>query len=414
MLTPTYQRLVGIIGGLILLTAVFSLGWWLGGQEAKYNQPPVTVTNVDAGAPEKVDFSVFWRTWNILDEKFVNGTTTANASSTEIQKRVYGAAQGLTASLGDPYTIFLPPAENKSFTDDIRGDFGGVGIELGVKDKSLIAISALEGTPAKKAGVQAGDRIIKIDGQEVGKMTVDEAVKKIRGEVGTVVVITINRPETKKTFDLKITRATIQIPTLESKKLPSGVFLITLHNFNASSFNLFRQGLRSFVESGSDKLILDLRGNPGGYLEAAVEMASWFLPEGKVVVKEFHGGKSADKIYRSFGYNIFTDKLKMAILIDKGSASASEILAGALSEYGKATLIGESTFGKGSVQELIPLGDGSSVKVTIAKWLTPNDHSISEKGITPQVEVKMTEEDRLAGRDPQLDAAVKFLLNKAN
>lgn len=386
----------------VLVVIIFASGFLAGSRQS---------VNAEVATPAAVDFSLFWQTWELLDDRYV-GSTTASTTKDDTQKRVYGAISGMVDSLGDPYTVFLPPEESKSFKEDIKGDFGGVGMELGVRDGELTVISAIAGTPAKAAGITSGDRIVRIAGEDVKKLSVDQAVKKIRGEEGTKITLTIFRPSSNKTWDVTLTRARIQVPTLETKMLPSGVFLLTLHNFNANSASLFRDGLRKFIESKSDKLIIDLRGNPGGYLDASISMASWFLPEGKVVIKEAHGGKAEDKYYRSKGYNVFNDKLKLAILVDEGSASASEILAGALSEHGLATLIGQETFGKGSVQELIPLAGGSSLKVTIAKWFTPNNHSISDKGLTPDIKVELTDKDREAGKDPQLDAAIKFLLGK--
>ncbi|MDO8183769.1 MAG: S41 family peptidase [bacterium] len=404
-----------IYRGLALVgIAAFVLGWGAGRyQRDNFSSvPPPQLSGIEEGAPGQVDFSLFWQVWSVMDDKFVNGTTTALATPAELQERVYGAISGLVDSAGDPYTVFLPPEEKKSFEDDIRGEFGGVGMELGRKDGDLVVVSALAGSPAKRAGVLPADKIIRVDGVDTHSLSVEEAVKKIRGAVGTKVKLSLFRPSENKTLDLTITRETIQVPTMEAKLLPAGVFLLNLHNFNANSADLFRQGLRQFVESGTDKLIIDLRGNPGGYLDAAVDMASWFLPEGKVVVQEYHGGRPGDKTYRSKGYDIFTDNLKLVILVDKGSASAAEILAGALSEQGLAKLIGEETFGKGSVQELVPLPAGSALKVTIAKWLTPKGHSISDKGLMPDIEVKTTAEDRAASRDPQLERAVKYLLEK--
>ena len=188
------------------------------------------------------------------------------------------------------------------------------------------------------------------------------------------------------------------------------MFVISLHNFSAISANLFRDALREFIESGTDKMILDLRGNPGGFLEAAIDMASWYLPAGKMVVTEDFGDNGKPRVHRSKGYNIFTDKLKMAILINQGSASASEILAGALQQHGKATLVGTRSFGKGSVQELVKITPDTSLKVTVARWLTPNGSSISDGGLSADVEVEFTTEDFEAGEDPQLDKAVELLL----
>lgn len=406
-LTPRFKP---ILIGLFVASAAFLAGWFLGGQTAIYSaEPPAALSGVTEGQPEQVDFSVFWQTWAVIDDKFVNGTSTVALTQEDLQARVYGAAAGLVESLGDPYTVFFPPADNEAFAEDIRGDFGGVGMELGARDGQLKVITTLKNTPAERAGVQAGDIIAQIDGKDVGRMTVDEAVKLIRGEIDTVVTLTINRPgDGVKNFE--IVRGRIQVPTMETELLPSGVFVLKLYSFNALSPQLFKQGLREFIEAKTDKLIVDLRGNPGGYLEAAVDVTSWFLPEGKIVVKERRVIGEDDKLYRSRGYNVFNDKLKLVILIDGGSASASEIVAGALSEHGRAVLIGQTTFGKGSVQELVPLPDGSAVKITIAKWLTPEDHSISENGLKPAIEVEMTAEDREAERDPQLAAAVDYLL----
>jgi carboxyl-terminal processing protease len=241
------------------------------------------------------------------------------------------------------------------------------------------------------------------------KMSTDEAIKMIRGEAGTSIAVTFGRKGVKEPMVKTLVRANIEIPTINTKLLPENVFVIELYSFSANSPNLFRKALRKFVESGSDKLVLDLRNNPGGYLEAALDMSSWFLPTGETVVIEDFGGKKEPEIYRSKGYDIFTGKLKFVILVNEGSASASEILAGALREYNKAILIGSKTFGKGSVQELVPVTGDTSLKVTVAHWLTPLGKSISNGGLTPDIEVKITAENTKGGKDPQMDAAVKYL-----
>jgi carboxyl-terminal processing protease len=241
-------------------------------------------------------------------------------------------------------------------------------------------------------------------------MTLDEAVFLIRGERGTPVTLTISREGQKQPLEIKIVRDNIQIPILDTEKKDNGIFVIKLYNFSENSPDAFRNALREMISSGSDKLILDLRGNPGGYLEASVDMASWFLPPGKIVsIEDF--GNSDQENYRSRGYDIFKN-LPFVILVDEGSASASEILAGALQDYKIATLVGTKTFGKGSVQELVPITGDTSLKLTIARWLTPNGRSISEKGLEPDVEVKMTEEDRNAGKDPQMQKAIEILTSK--
>jgi len=366
------------------------------------------LANTESSTTQKVDFAPFWKAWSILDSNFVGASSTEKKSD---QKKVWGAIEGLAASYGDPYTNFFPPEDLKTFEDDIAGNFEGVGIEIDVKDGILTVVSPLKGTPADKAGLRAKDRIIKIDGKITLGMSAQEATKLIRGPKGTEVVFTINRDG--KEIEIKVIRDVIDVPIVVTTKRDDGIFVIQITSFSAGSADDFRSALREFVNSGSEKLILDVRGNPGGYLEAAVDIASWFLPANDVVVSEDFGGKNKPaEVFKSKGYNIFTDKLKMIVLVDGGSASASEILAGALKEYKVAKLVGEKTFGKGSVQELIPLTDDSSIKVTIAHWLTPNGISISKNGISPDVIVKMTDADRLAKKDPQLNKAVELLLSQ--
>ncbi len=257
----------------------------------------------------------------------------------------------------------------------------------------------------------AGDKIFKINATSTAELSLDEAISLIRGERGTKVLLTLLHEGAKDTVEISVTRDIINIPTVETKKREDGVFVISLYNFSADSPNLFRGALREFVDSGDSKLILDLRNNPGGYLEAAIDMASWFLPAGKVVVKEHFGKNKEDEVYRSKGYNIFNDRLKFVILLNKGSASASEILAGALAEQGVATLVGEKSFGKGSVQELLDVTPDTSLKVTVAEWLTPNGEQISGKGLTPDISVARTVKDYENKKDPQMDKAVSVLLN---
>ncbi|MBX4195953.1 S41 family peptidase, partial [Candidatus Parcubacteria bacterium] len=350
--------------------------------------------------------SPFWKAWNVLNEKYVSSSSTEKVTD---EDRVWGAIKGLTASLGDPYTVFFPPVESELFESDIRGNFEGVGMEVAAKDGVIVVVAPLKGSPAETAGIRAGDRIIKIDGKETSSLSTEEAVKLIRGVRGTKVTFTIFRVGKKEPLEISVTRDVINIPTINTKELGNGIFDIELYSFTAPSPNLFRAALREFIMSGNKKLILDLRGNPGGYLEAAIDMASWFLAPGKIVVKEDFGGAKDETIYRSKGYDIFNDGLPFVILVDGGSASAAEILAGALSEQGKATLVGDKTFGKGSVQELVTITPDTSLKVTIARWLTPNGNSISETGITPEYVVKRTQADLDAGRDPQLDKAIEIL-----
>ncbi|MBI3019912.1 MAG: S41 family peptidase, partial [Parcubacteria group bacterium] len=383
-----HKLVISFSAALIILGGVFVLGVSLG----YANRPPIDkvtgLLNKESAiiSPEEsVDFSPFWETWNTIDKKFMpadgEATSTPERSPQEEAKhRLWGAISGLVDSLGDPYSVFMPPSDAKIFEENIQGNFGGVGMEIGIRDNILTVIAPLKNTPAERAGILAGDKVLAIDGKPTLKMAVDEAVKIIRGEIGTTVALTIKREKDenkKEPFEIKVERAVISIPTIDTEKRSDGIFVIKLYSFSATSPELFRNALREFVLAESDKLILDLRGNPGGYLEAAVDMASWFLPAGKVVATEDFGKSKDPIVYRSKGYNIFNDKLKMVILVNQGSASASEILAGALSEHKKAVLVGETTFGKGSVQELIKVTSDASLKLTIAHWLTPDGSWIS-------------------------------------
>ncbi len=365
------------------------------------------INNTVASTSDPIDMAPFWKVWKTLDEKYII-TKNNESSTTTNQDRIWGAIQGMTASLGDPYTVFLPPDDNKDFTTNISGNFEGVGMEIGVKDKGLTVIAPLKESPAEKAGIKAGDKIITINDKAASDLSADSAVKLIRGPKNTIVKIGIYREDVDKTFEFNINRAIIDIPTIKTE-IKDDVFIISLYNFYAQSQNQFRNALKEFIYSKKQKLILDLRGNPGGYLDAPIDMASWFLPLGKIIVREEFGDNIKENIYRSKGYNIFNDKLQMIILVDNGSASASEILAGALQYHNIAKLLGTKTYGKGSVQELIKITDNTSLKVTIAKWLTPGGISISEGGLTPDYEIKISENDIKNKIDTQIEKAIEIL-----
>lgn len=389
---------------VVILLVTFSLGYKTG--EYKISQMAL-VSGVDhKNAPKNVDFDTFWKAWNIINDKYV--PTTSSTTPTD-QEKVWGAIAGLAASTGDPYTVFFPPVEAKAFDEQISGAFEGVGMEVDVKDGVLTVIAPLKDTPAYKAGIKAGDKIIAIDGKTTQGIGTAEAIKRIKGPKGTKVTFSIIRGGNTESIDISVVRDVIVVPAMKTETI-GDVFVIHMYSFSAQSADEFRKALRQFVESGHYKLVLDLRGNPGGYLEAAVDMASWFLPSGKLIVAEQSKNLTFSQEYRSRGYNIFSDKLKFAILIDGGSASASEILAGALSEHGKAVLIGKKTYGKGSVQELVEITPETSLKVTIAKWLTPNGHSISKAGIDPQIDVDFdVEKFKATGEDAQLKRAIEEL-----
>jgi len=404
MNTSHLKRLaIGVIAVIVLIITFIS-GAYIGSQTELRAFQSDSIINKENPVASNIDFSPFWKVWSILDAKYVS----TKKPLPDEQQKVWGAIQGLASSLGDPYTVFFPPVQSKMFASDIAGNFEGVGMEVALKDNILTVVAPLKGSPAAKAGIMSGDKILKINGTTTADMSVDAAVQLIRGKGGTTVTLNVFRDSKKEPFDVTITRAVIDIPTIDTELRPDGIFVIKLYSFSANSASLFRDALRTFYNSHSDKLIIDLRGNPGGYLDAAVDMASWFLPSGKVVVTEDFGKNGNNQVYRSKGYNAFPNA-HIVVLIDGGSASASEILSGALQEQGVAKLVGVKSFGKGSVQELIPITDDTSLKVTVARWLTPKGNSISEGGLTPDYVVKMTPDDVDKKHDPQMDKAAQLL-----
>lgn len=372
-LSSRSKRLLGIIFFVVLL---FGAGVLVGaamGNNAVGAEP----------ADGKLDSPLLQRVQETLNNKFVfwkSSSTLPTAKELE-----YGMIEGYVASYKDPYTIFFPPQQAKSFTENVQGSFGGVGMNVGMKDGNIVVIAPLKDSPAMKAGIKAGDIITAVDSKNMIGQSSDQAVNLIRGEVGKSVTITVLHPNSKATTDIKIVRDVIKIPTLDTQT-KEGVFVISLYNFSAESPQLFQKALNTFLSSGTNRLIIDLRGNPGGYLDAAVSMASYFLPEGKVVVSEKQGKDETVINHRSLGYTGIPKGTKVVVLVDGGSASASEILAGALKDHGIAKVVGQKTFGKGSVQELVNFDDGSALKVTIAKWFTPAGVNISESGIKPDIE----------------------------
>ena len=398
------RRIATVIVAIVLFCLTFAVGVYVG----DYNRPAIDkiigLSNKETQVTTKTDFSPFWKVWNTMNEKY------PDASKTTDQDRVYGAISGLVSSLNDPYSVFFSPDETKAFEEEIAGNFDGIGMEVGIKDKILTVIAPLKDTPAYRADIKSGDKILKINDKTTTDLSVEEAIKLMRGPKGTSVTLTIYREGLKQPKEVTVVRDTINIPTLDTEKRADGIFVIKLYSFSANSANLFRKAIKQFVDSGSDKLLLDLRGNPGGYLDAAVDMGSWFLPAGKTIVTEDYGNNKTPEIYRSKGYDIFNDKLKFVILMDGGSASASEILAGAMQDNGLAKLVGSQSFGKGSVQEVVNITPDTILKITVAKWLTPKGTSISEKGLTPDYPVEITQQDIDAKKDPQLDKAVELLL----
>lgn len=402
---PSKQKFSTTLLVAALVTSAFFLGFFVRGEQTKDIALITEVSNkTDESVP--VDFSPFWKAWRILNEKQIN------SSEAQTEDKLWSSIMGLAQAYGDPYTVFFPPKETKEFEEEISGNFEGVGMEVGLKDDIITVVAPLKGTPAERSGIRAGDKVVRIDGESTLNMTIDDAVEMIRGEKGTQVTLTILRDGTEDTLEIAITRDSIQVPTLDTELRGDGVFVISFYSFSANATDEFREAVRQFKESDSTKLLLDLRGNPGGYLSAAVDIASYFLPTGKVIVREVGKDNKEIEVLRSRGYELLKDKeFDMVVLVNQGSASASEILAGALAEHGKATLVGMQTFGKGSVQEVVPVTQTTRLKVTIAEWLTPSGTSISEEGLTPEVEVEWSPDDNNPEYDNQLNKAVEILLN---
>lgn len=391
----------------LLLLGVFVIGLEVGRNVPEGSSLQASVWSIFTTSPkasEEADLAEFWRVWNLLDKKFVT-----TSSTPEQHDRIQGAIAGMVESFGDPYTVYMPPEDANAFSEDISGNFSGVGMEVGLRDRLITVIAPLPDTPAERAGIHTGDIITKINGESTDNMGVDEAVRLIRGEKGTEVSLTIYRQGESDFLEMKIIRDTISIPTLVTET-KDDIFIIKLYSFNALSESKVREALGEYNKGKYNKLILDLRGNPGGFLESAVSIAGYFLPPGKVVVRESFGENTEEQVYRTGDKQLVqVNPDNFVVLIDGGSASASEILAGALSEHKVATTIGVTTFGKGSVQELVSLPTGSALKVTIARWLTPEGVSFSEGGLKPNVEILRTPQQAVAGEDPQTEAAIKWL-----
>ena len=390
---------------IIIIAVIFGAGFYFGSIERVISTPSDTIIiNRELGQPGTIDFSLFWQVLKKIEEEYVD------SQKIDYQKILYGAISGMTESLGDPYTVFMEPQKTKDFVESVEsgGSFEGVGMELGIKNETLTVVAPLEGTPAARAGIKAGDKILRIDDTPTNNLLVEEAVSLIRGKKGTKVVLTISRKGFSEPKEITLIRETIQVPIVKWELKNDNIAYIKIYQFTGNLPNKFQDIASAILESKSQKIILDLRNNPGGYLEVAADVASWFLPRGEVVAIEDFGKEDTQKKYRSDGYKGFQD-FSVVVLINKGSASASEIVAGALRDIKNIKLVGETSFGKGSVQSLERFKDDSSLKITIAKWLTPSGISISDEGLKPDIEIELTDEDYDADRDPQLDKAIELL-----
>ncbi|MBI2465750.1 MAG: S41 family peptidase [Candidatus Sungbacteria bacterium] len=388
---------------LLLAGAAFYGGFYYGQSQVPAIYGVEGLGNKTLGQPDDADFSLFWDAWKTVQEKYVD------RSKLNKKEMVYGAIEGMVKSLKDPYTVFFKPVESKQFLDDVSGSFSGIGAEIGIRKDILTVISPLENSPAQQAGLRAGDRILKINDDVTADMTVNQAVNLIRGPKDSVVKLTISRPSNDEVKEINITRGDIKIPTIKWELKEGKIAYIQLFNFGQTAPSEFRNKILEVLRGSADRIILDLRNNPGGYLEVSQDIAGWFMEPGSVVAIEDFGNGAEDKEYRASGNGVLKN-IPMVVLINEGSASASEILAGALRDNRKVKLIGAKSFGKGSVQELSNLREGTSLKVTIAKWLTPSGKSINGEGLEPDIKVEITKEDIEGEKDPQLERSVQEVL----
>ena len=388
----------------VLAVGIFSGGYWYG----QNNRPAIEkvggLQNLEQGKAADIDFSLFWDAWVRVQEKFVN------RAKLDYQKMVYGAIAGMLGALDDPYTVFMTPQENKEFSQALQGNLEGIGAEIGMRQGVVTIVSPLADSPAMRAGLKAGDKVLKVGDKITAGLSVDETVALIRGPKGSEVTLTITRDGWQEAKEFKIARAVINIPVVKLEMKKSGdktIAYLALHHFTDNVLTEFQKAAQQVLISDAKGLVLDLRNNPGGYLGAAVDIASWFLPQGQLVVAEDYGnGKKTE--HKSEGI----EKLgayPLVVLINQGSASASEILAGALRDNKGVRLVGEKSYGKGSVQELEQMPGGTSIKITVAKWLTPSGHSIMDDGLEPDAQVGLTLDDVNSSRDPQLERALELL-----
>lgn len=386
-----------IVLNLISYTAGFSVG--------NHSIPSIQKIAGVAGKDAKVDdadFGIFWDAWSEMEKKFV-GRKDLNK-----QDMVYGAIEGMVNSAGDPYTNFFEPKAAEMFKSDVDGSFDGIGAEIGFRKGILTIITPMDDSPAKRSGLLTGDAVLKVDDKSTQSMSLEEAVMAIRGKKGTEVTLGIAREGMEEVTDFKITRDTIVVPTISSEIKDGDIGYVKLYSFSTNAVSEFENAVKKLKSKGAKKFIFDLRNNPGGLLDAAIDISSSFLPRGELVLIEDFGNGDGKKEYRSYGKKLL-EGVPTVILINEGSASASEIVAGAVSGKDKIKIIGKKSFGKGSVQELIDLPNGTFLKVTIAKWLTPNGQSIQDNGIEPDVAVEITKEDIENKKDPQLDKALEIV-----
>jgi len=407
---------VGYFGVILIPFVAFLLGLTVGYNQAKQDitswyGPSSGSTLTSSGSDQnliqapKVDLSLFWQVLKKVENQYVHTEKIDYASMS------YGAIKGMVASLGDPYTAFLTPKESKDLEDTLNGDLEGIGAELAAKDGQLVVVSPIKGSPAEKAGLKPGDIIMKINDESVINTTLNDAVTKIRGKPGTSVKLSLMRKGNDALVDMTIERQAIKVPSVELEFLPGNIAHLNIQQFGSDTKNEVLKAINQILIKKPKGVILDVRNDGGGYLTAAIDIASDFIEDGVVTIvrkRELDGSRS-EEINRTHG-NARLGDIPLVVLVNEGSASASEILAGALQDLGRAKIVGKKTFGKGTVQELVDLSDGSTLRITTSEWFTPNNINVHGKGITPDVEVEFVLDEKDPKKDNQLDKAVEVLL----
>lgn len=386
---------------IFVFVGVFRVGYNAGQAGYTFSFKEFKVVNKTNPTAE-VDYSLLWEALDVVGKKYID------RDQIDQKKVLYGAISGAVTAAGDEYTQFFDPETLADFKTELNGTFSGIGAEIGKRNGNIVVIAPLDDSPAKKAGLLPKDVVVKVDETSTVDLNVDQVVDLIRGEAGTTVKLTIYRDGRNSTFEVPITRARIEVKSVKvSYKEVNGqqIAVLKISRFGDDTQRLFDAAIIEIKNKKVSGIVLDLRNDPGGYLDTSVSVASDWLEKGKLVVKESHSETDITD-YTSTGINRLGG-IKTVVLINGGSASAAEILAGALKDNGKAILIGEKSFGKGSVQELIPLSQNTAVKVTVAKWITPGGKNLHKDGLIPDIEVKLSEDDALHDRDPQLDKALE-------
>lgn len=360
----------------------------------------VDIPGVEKKGDSKEDMQLFWTVWDELDKKYVDHDALNEESM------VYGAIRGMVESLNDPYTVFMSPEESREFNSSLEGELEGIGAELTVEDAELVIVSPLRNSPAEKAGLLPGDVIYEIDGETTVDMTLFDAIMKIRGKEGTTVKLTILREGKDEPFEVSIVRESIELESVTVEKLDDGIVYLSVNQFNDKTLTEFGSAVSEMLLNEPSGVVVDLRFNGGGYLDIAVDLLSFLLPSDEDAVKIVEKKKTS--VMETNGQPKLLN-VPLVVLVNKGSASASEIVAGAIQDHKRGVVMGTETFGKGTVQEMENFSDGSSIRITIAKWLTPKGRSINKTGLAPDIKVELTEEDIEKKYDRQKEEAIKYL-----